>query len=71
MCNYATKSDLKIATGVTTSSFAKNSDLAILKSDVYELDIDKLNVPIGLSNWKKKVGNKLDVDKLLPIPSDL
>ena len=60
-----------MATGATTSSFAKNSDLAILKSDVYELDIDKLNVPIGLSNLKSKVGNKLDVDKLLPIPSDL
>ena len=60
-----------MATGVTTSSFAKNSDLAILKSDVYELDIDKLNVPIGLSNLKSKVDNKLDVDKLLPITSDL
>ena len=40
--NYATKSDLKNATGVTTLQFAKKADLASLKSDVDELDIDKL-----------------------------
>ena len=32
--NYATKTDLKIATGVDTLDFAKKSDLANLKSDV-------------------------------------
>ena len=31
--NYATKYDLKIATSVDTSKFAKNTDLAGLKSD--------------------------------------
>ena len=30
--NYATKADLKNATGVDTSKFAKNVDLASLKS---------------------------------------
>ena len=31
---YATKADLKIATGVDTSDFAKRVDLAYLKSDI-------------------------------------
>ena len=40
------------------SSFAKKTDLANLKSDVDELDNDKLkNVPSGLSNLKSKVEN--------------
>ena len=39
--NYATKADLKNATGVDTSDFAKRTDLANLKSDVDELDTDK------------------------------
>ena len=51
--------------------FAKNIDLANLKSDVDQLDIDKLkNVPINLSKIKSKV-SKLDVNKLKPIPVDL
>ena len=54
--NYATKTDLKNATGVDNSSFAKKVDLASLKSDADKLDIDKLkNVPINLSNLKSKV----------------
>ena len=44
--NYLTKTNLKNATGVDTSSFAKNVNLANLKSDVDKLNIDKLkNVP--------------------------
>ena len=42
LSNYARKSELKNATGVTTLQFAKKADLASLKSDVDELDIDKL-----------------------------
>ena len=42
LSNYATKADLKNATGVDTSDFAKKTDLANLKSDVDKLDIDKL-----------------------------
>ena len=65
MCNYATKIDFKNAAGVDTSKLAKKVDLANLKSDVDELDIDKLkNVPTSFSNLKIKV-NKLDVDKLI------
>ena len=60
LSNYATKTDLKNATEVDTSSFAKN-----------KLYIDKLkNVPSGLSNLKSKA-DKLDVDKLVPVPVDL
>ena len=60
---YATKSDLKNATGVDTSKFAKKVDLASLKSFIDKLDIDKLkNVPTSLSNLKSKL-DKLDVDK--------
>ena len=69
--NYATKIDLKNATGVDTSSFAKKTDCANLKSDVDKLDIDKLkNVPTNLSNLKSKV-DKLNVEKLVPAPVDI
>ena len=70
MSNYATKADLKNATGVNTSDFAKKTEWANLKSDVDKLDIDKLkNAPSNLSNLKNKV-DKLDVDKLVLVPVD-
>ena len=62
LSNYATKTDLKNATGIDTSSFAKKVDLANLKSNVDELDIDKLkNLATNLSNLKSKV-HQLDVE---------
>ena len=65
--NYATKTDLKNATWVDTSSFTKKTDLASLESDVDKLDIDKSrNVPSGLSSLKSRV-DKLDVYKLVPV----
>ena len=68
---YATKGDLKDATGVNASKFAKNVDLANLKSSVDKLDIEKLkNVPPNLGNFKYKV-DKLDIDKLVPAPVGL
>ena len=71
LSNYPTKTVLKKATVVDTTSFAKNVDLANLKSDVDKLDIDKLNnIPSGLNNLKSKV-DKLDVDKIVPVPVDL
>ena len=71
LSDYATKTDLKNATGVDTSSFGKKVDLASLKSNEHKLDIDKLkNVPANLSNLKSKV-DKLGVDKLIPVPVDL
>ena len=71
LSSYATKSDLKNATGVDTSDFAKKTDLAILKSDADKLDINKLkNLPNNLNNLKSKV-HLLNVDKLVPVPFDL
>ena len=71
LSNYATKADLKNATGVDTSKFAKKVDLASLKSNVDKLDIDKLkNVPTNLSNLKSKV-DKLDIGKLETTPVHL
>ena len=57
MSNYTTKFDLKNATGVDTSQFAKTDDLANLKSEVHKLDIDKLA--------------ELDGDKLKSVLVDL
>ena len=63
---YATKSDLKNATGVIISKCAKKVGFANLKSNVDKLDINKLkNVPSNLSSLKSKV------DKLVPVPADL
>ena len=45
LANYATKSDLKKSKSVDTSKFSKKNDLASLKSDVDELQIDKLKTP--------------------------
>ena len=71
LSNYTTKADLKTATGVDTSKFAKKVDLANLKFDVDKLDLDKLKkVPTNLSNFKSKL-DKLDVDKLVPVAVDL
>ena len=42
LSDYATKTDLKNATGVYTLGFTNKTDLANLKSDVDKLDIDKL-----------------------------
>ena len=63
LSNSATKADLKIATPVDISKFAKKVDLANIKSDVDKLDIGKLilkNIPNNLSNLKSEV-DKLDV----------
>ena len=42
--NYATKTDLKNATKLDISDFAKKIDLGHLKSDVDKLDIDELKM---------------------------
>ena len=50
LSSYATKSDLKNATGVDTSKFSIGFCLVRLKSDVYDLDIDKSKtIPVVLS----------------------
>ena len=71
LSNYATKSDLKNATGVNISNFSKNVDLATLKLNVDKLDIDKLEkLPIDLSSLKGKA-NELDIDKIKATPLHL
>ena len=63
--------DLKNATSLDTSKFAKKVDLASWKSNVDKLDIDKLkNVSSCFHSLKIKVG-KLDVDKVVFVPFDL
>ena len=42
LSNYATKFNLKNATGVFTLQFAKRDDLANLKTEADKLDIDEL-----------------------------
>ena len=42
LSNYATKTDLKNATGADKSKFAKRFDLTSLKSEIDKLDIGKL-----------------------------
>ena len=71
LSNYVIETDFKNVAGVDTSSFAKKTGLASLKSNVNKLDIDKLkNVQFHLSNLKIKV-DKLDANKLVPLPVDL
>ena len=49
LSNYATKTYIKNISHVDTS-FALKSNLASLKTEVYQLDIDKLvSVPVDLS----------------------
>ena len=68
--NYATKTGLKVVTGVDVSSFATKIDLASLKSNVYKLDIDKLKkISSNLNNLKSKV-DKLDTRRLETTPVD-
>ena len=63
LSNYGTKSDLKNATGVDTSKFAKKLHLDNLEYIVDELAIDRLKtLPTNLSNFKSKA------HKLVPIP---
>ena len=51
LSNYAAKTELRDATDVNMSKFAKKVDSAILKLTVDKLDIDKLkNARIGLGN---------------------
>ena len=42
LSNYALKADLKLATGVDTFKFAKQTDLASLKSEIDKSGIIKL-----------------------------
>ena len=56
--NYATKTDVKNVTHVDTSSFALKTNLGNFKTEVDELDIDKLApVAVDLSKLSDVVKN--------------
>ena len=56
LSNYVTKADIKKATVVDIWKFVKKVDLAILKSDVNKLDLDKFkNVPTNLAILQSKL----------------
>ena len=70
LSSYATKTDLKHVTLIDTSTFALQKDLAIWKTEVDDLDIDKLvPVPVDLSKLsnvvKDDVVKKAVYDKLV------
>ena len=70
LCNYATKSDLKNATGFDRSQFARKDNLPNLKLDGDDVDNDELkNVPSGLNSLENEI-DKSDVGKLKPVPVD-
>ena len=55
MSNYATKLDLKNATGNDRSKLAAKSNLVSWETEVDKLDIDKLkSLPTNLSNLERK-----------------
>ena len=70
LSNYATKTDLKNISHIDISSYALKSNLASLKTEVDQLDIDKLtSVPIDLAKLSNVVKNdvvkKTEYDKLI------
>ena len=59
LSNYATKADLTEATGIDTSNFALNSNLACTETEVDKIDVDKLKrVPVDLSKFSNVVRGK-------------
>ena len=58
LSNYATKTDMKYASHIDTSSFALKPNLASLKTKVEKLDINKLvPVPVDLNKLSDVVKN--------------
>ena len=47
LSNYATKTDLKNVTNLDVSSFTSKTNLASLKTEIDQLDIDKLTPRFG------------------------
>ena len=63
---YATKADLKGATGIDASNVALNSNLAKLKAEVNKIYVDKLKtVPDDLSKLSNVVNNEAVKKKTL------
>ena len=62
LSNYGTEADLKNAIGIVTSKLAAKSDFSNLKTEVDELDIDKL-APVLVDLTKLSDAVKNDVVK--------
>ena len=70
LANYATKTDLKNAKGIDIFNRALKSNLASLKTEIHQLDVDKsVTVPVDLSKLSDVVKNdvvkKTVYDKLV------
>ena len=70
LSSYATKLELKEATGNDTSNFALKSNLASLKTEVNKIDVEKSKtVPLDLGKLsnivKTEVAKKTVYDKLV------
>ena len=60
LTSYATKNDLKNITHVHVSSFASKTNLAVLKTEVDKIDIDKLKTaPVDLAKLTNAIENDL------------
>ena len=60
LSSYATKAELKNATGVDTSKLAAKFDLVSLKAEVNKIDVDKLKtVPVDSSKLSNVVNNEV------------
>ena len=60
LSNYATKADLKNATGIYTWHFAKKFDLASLKTEIDKLDVGRWETfPVDLSKLTDLVKNEV------------
>ena len=65
LSNYATKNDLKDATGIDTCNFVLKSNLASFKTEADKLDTDKLvPVPVGLSKVSDVVENDVVKERM-------
>ena len=63
LANYATKTDLKNITHVDVSSYASKTNLAALKSEVDNIDVDKLKTtPADLAKLSNIVKNDVVKD---------
>ena len=58
LSNYATKADLKNATGIDTSKLALKLTFVSLKAEIDKIDADKLKtVPVDLSKLSNVLNN--------------
>ena len=58
LANYATKTDFKNITHVDVSSYASKTNLAVLKTEVDKIDVDKLKTaPTDLAKLRNVVKN--------------